>query len=155
MRKPVITLAALAVLRVSADAQVYKWVLPDGTIQYSDRPQPDAKQVEEVKLAPLQTYDGAAATPRNNQNQGSKPATPAFAGYEDFKVASPANDVTIRDNGGSVSVSLSLSPALQPGHTVDILMGSEEELDPQLQQMLSLIAAPEGADYRVGVSGDF
>jgi hypothetical protein len=40
-------------------------------------------------------------------------------------------------------------------YAVDILMGSEEELDPQLQQMLSLIAAPEGGDYRVGVSGDF
>lgn len=40
-------------------------------------------------------------------------------------------------------------------YTVDVLMGSEEGLDPQLQQMLSLIAAPEGADYRVGVDGDF
>lgn len=40
-------------------------------------------------------------------------------------------------------------------YAVDILMGGEEALEPQLQQMLSLIAAPEGADYRVRVDGDF
>jgi hypothetical protein len=34
-------------------------------------------------------------------------------------------------------------------------MGGQEELEPQLRQMLSLIAAPEGADYRVVVDGSF
>jgi len=40
-------------------------------------------------------------------------------------------------------------------YAVDILMGSDEMLESQLAQMLSLIASPEGADYRVTVSGDF
>jgi hypothetical protein len=40
-------------------------------------------------------------------------------------------------------------------YAVDILMGSDELLESQLQQMLSLIATPEGADYRISVSGDF
>lgn len=45
---------------------------------------------------------------------------------------------------------------LQDRHyEVDILLGSEESLDPQLQDMLSLIAAGEGADYRIYVEGDF
>ena len=40
-------------------------------------------------------------------------------------------------------------------YAVDILMGSDEMLESQLAQMLSLIATPEGANYRVTVSGDF
>ena len=40
-------------------------------------------------------------------------------------------------------------------YEVDILVGAEESLDPQLQQMLPLIAAPEGDDYRISVEGDF
>ena len=40
-------------------------------------------------------------------------------------------------------------------YAVDIVMGSDAVLDPQLQQMLSLIAVPEGVGYRVIVDGDF
>jgi general secretion pathway protein N len=48
------------------------------------------------------------------------------------------------------------SVELQDRHyAVDILVGGEESLDPQLQQMLPLIAAPEGEAYRISVEGDF
>ena len=40
-------------------------------------------------------------------------------------------------------------------YEVDILVGAEESLDPQFQQMLPLVAAPEGDDYRISVEGDF
>lgn len=40
-------------------------------------------------------------------------------------------------------------------YSVDVLMGSDEMMESQLEQMLSLISAPEGDDYRVVVSGDF
>lgn len=40
-------------------------------------------------------------------------------------------------------------------YSVDILMGSDEVLDPQLPDMLSLIAIPEDGDYRLVVSGAF
>jgi general secretion pathway protein N len=45
---------------------------------------------------------------------------------------------------------------LQERHyQVDVLLGSEDVLDAQLQQMLSLIAVPEDADFRIGIEGDF
>jgi general secretion pathway protein N len=48
------------------------------------------------------------------------------------------------------------SVQLQQRHyVVDILLGSEGSMDAQLQQMLSLIAVAEGADYRISVKGDF
>lgn len=108
-------------LAANAAAQVYKRTLPDGTVQYSDRPFPDSK---EVKLAPLQTYE-SQGVPESAENSSASSAPPEFPGYEDFKVASPAHDATIRDNGGSVGVSLSVSPGLQPGHTVEILMNGK------------------------------
>lgn len=40
-------------------------------------------------------------------------------------------------------------------YQVDILLGSDDELDEQLRNMLSLIAVPEGDDFRIGVTGDF
>ena len=40
-------------------------------------------------------------------------------------------------------------------YIVDILMGSDESLDAQMQEMLSLIATPEDRDYRISVSGNF
>jgi hypothetical protein len=35
------------------------------------------------------------------------------------------------------------------------LLGSEDTLDNQLRGMLSLIAAPEGDDFRIALGGDF
>lgn len=43
----------------------------------------------------------------------------------------------------------------QRHYAVDILLGGEGAADPQLQQMLSLIAVPEDAGFRIGVKGDF
>ena len=40
-------------------------------------------------------------------------------------------------------------------YEVKLLMGAEEELDSQLQNMLPLIASQEGEDYRINVEGDF
>jgi general secretion pathway protein N len=45
---------------------------------------------------------------------------------------------------------------LQDRHyQVDVLLGSEDALDEQLQQMLPLIAVPEDAGYRISIDGDF
>jgi len=40
-------------------------------------------------------------------------------------------------------------------YEVDILLGSEQPLDPQLRNMLSLIAVPENDRFRIGMQGDF
>jgi general secretion pathway protein N len=40
-------------------------------------------------------------------------------------------------------------------YEVDILLGSEQTFDQQLGSMLSLIATPENAGFRIGMKGDF
>ena len=104
-----------------ASAQIYKWVLPDGTVQYSDRPQsPDA---EKVDIKPVQGFDPPALPPSTSSSSGQ--AQDEGPGYREFKVSAPENDQTIIDNNGNVPVTLSVTPSLQSGHTVDVVFDGE------------------------------
>jgi hypothetical protein len=42
----------------------------------------------------------------------------------------------------------------QRHYSVNILLGSETAIDAQVQQMLSLIAQPEGSGFRLSLEGD-
>ena len=102
---------------------VYKNVQPDGTVVYSDQP---AQGAEELKLPELQTYTQTPIRGGDDQDgAASAAADPAgFAGYQTVAVSSPEDDATLRDNAGTVSVSLTLEPALQVKHSVDIRMAN-------------------------------
>jgi len=113
------TLLVLLMLGGTAHAQkIYKHVLPDGKVVYSDRP-PEEEGAEEVELSPLQTYS-APSLPRIEPSDEEEDEEEQR--YEEFKVSQPADDQTIRDNGGNVSIRLSVAPGLQGNHTIDILM---------------------------------
>jgi len=109
----IVVLCLLSLAWVALQAQVYKTVLPDGTVTYTDRPQPGA---EEIKVAPVQTYD-APFIPAGTL--APKEEKKVFS-YKAFAVASPANDQALRDNAGNVSISLQLEPELRENHTIEI-----------------------------------
>jgi hypothetical protein len=98
-------------------AKVYKSVQPDGTVVYSDS-RPDAA-AEEVKLPEIQFY---SAPPLPAPAQEEPPAEAADEGYSRFEIAAPADDATVRDNGGTVRISLAMEPPLQDGHEVEIFV---------------------------------
>ena len=100
----------------TAQAKIYKWVLPDGSVVYSDRPQEEGAR--EVELPPIQTFS-PPPTPRDAGETESKEPEKT---YDSVKVVSPQNDEAVRDNGGTVSVQIDLTPPLHPGHTVEILL---------------------------------
>ena len=99
-------------------AGIFKQVLDDGTVLYSDKASPGAV---EVFLPPLQTFQ-AQSVPLADSDGEDGEVVPAFPGYESFSIVQPANNETLRDNGGNVAVSLAVKPELQPGHRVDIRM---------------------------------
>ncbi len=102
----------------SAEAEIYKWILPNGTIKYSDRP--PAEGAEKAELRPLVTY---TPPPLSAEPAEAAPqAEPASKGYESFTIVSPANDATIRDNAGNVSLSFAITPSLTPGHAIDVFV---------------------------------
>jgi uncharacterized protein DUF4124 len=98
---------------------VYKTVDEEGNIIFTDKPSEDA---EEIKLQELQTIDnpkpGSAPKPR-------QPDIEEFT-YKTFLVSSPANGSGIRSNDGSVSISVSIEPALRTGHKITIAMDGKE-----------------------------
>jgi len=111
-------LVLLALLATPAAAKIYKWVMPDGRIVYSDTP--PVEGAKEVKLPPLQVYHAKPITaPAGN---GAPSKKKAAAAYREFSVAAPENDSVVRDNGGIVTVRLKLVPPLRPGHQIEILL---------------------------------
>ena len=100
----------------SGGKKVFKHVNPDGTITYSDKPAPGAKEVE-VPTVP--TYK-PPKVPQFTPYQEPKKPVP-FA-YDSIKITSPANDETIRDNTGNVTVTVAVSPGLRAGDRIEYLM---------------------------------
>ena len=79
----------------------------DGRVHYSDKPSPGAEPV--TGLGELPTVEAFKPPPR-----ADNPApVPAAVPYKRIAISSPAPDATLRENTGSVSVSVSLEPALQ------------------------------------------
>jgi len=122
MHKLAIMLCLLLAAGAAQAQEIYKYTLSNGKVVYSDKP-PAADQGEEVKLEPLQTFRLPPAPPLEDST--AKKQGPAPVGYEEFKVMSPSNDATLRDNGGTVSVSLSLSPGLQRGHSIAVMLDGQ------------------------------
>jgi hypothetical protein len=122
-RKLAILLALMLAVGTAQAGKIVKYTLPSGEVIYSDKPPPEATSGEEVTVEPLQTFSAPAAPPLEDST--AKDDEPKPAGYEDFRVTSPTNDTVIRDHGGNVSVSLSLTPGLQGGHSIEVMMDGQ------------------------------
>jgi hypothetical protein len=111
-----VLLALGLLLTTPGQAKIYKWKMPDGSVRYSDQPQAGATELE---LPKIQTY-----TPIPVPEAKGKPSEAAGKAveYKSFEVKSPKNGEVIRNNGGSISISLGLDPALLSGHSIEILM---------------------------------
>ena len=130
-------LASLGVLLVafvmnSAQAKVYKWVNKDGSVSYSDTPQPGAEEIE-VKEVP--TVDLSSDKPLNQlikqkpvvKQPTSKPPGPAVvSNYESAKIVSPQNNDTIQaGESGNFTVMVKTQPALLDGHKIQLMLNGK------------------------------
>ena len=118
MRKWLILLFALPATTASS-APAWTWVDANGTVHFSDRPVPGARQVE---LAGAQGFGAAVSVP-----QGSRPAAPGqtAAPYESIEIVSPADQETLRNIGGTVNVNVQFRPPLLPGHRFDVAVDGQ------------------------------
>lgn len=104
------------VCTVALSATVYRWVDENGVTHYSDQPHENA---EKVHVAAPQTFQAPPA-PRVTPQQTAQQAKPPGPGYQ-CQVTAPANDDTF-PNAQSVTTSVQVAPALQPGDQVFLLM---------------------------------
>ena len=123
MRTP-ITLVAFSLccslLASGALADVYKRTNPDGSVEFSDVP--GSVKSEPIKLNPSSTYSPPPLPPATPSPGAKK----AMTDYESVAITTPANDATVRDNAGNISVSVTSKPALQPGHLYILMMDGKK-----------------------------
>lgn len=99
---------------------IYSYTDAEGNRVFTDRPTGQA--VEEVQLKPSNSM-AAQPTPAPRAAQPPKPQE-ATIRYQ-LQILSPAADEAIRNNAGSVSVTVQAEPALQPGHAYQVLLDGQ------------------------------
>jgi hypothetical protein len=117
MRKWLILLSALSGTTAVA-APAWTWVDESGTVHFSDRPVPGARQVE---LAGAQGF-GAQAPGRTARADGQAP--PAGL-YQAVEILSPADQETLWNIGATLPVQVRFQPTLQPGHRYDLVLDGQ------------------------------
>lgn len=124
MKRLALSLATL--LSLTAQAEVYRIVAPDGSITFTDQPGPGAEAVE---LPPIMTY---TPPPRETKVEEQEPEALEALPYRHFSVAAPADESTIRDNQGNLSMRLRLEPPLQAGlgHRIQFVVDGVEQGEP-------------------------
>jgi hypothetical protein len=119
-----IILLLMCVWSLAASAEVYKWVDEEGNVHYSDR----ADTAGDVTRLPAFQYKSPVPSSPPSQPRAPTPSTADQRQFEpDFpeeqqqlqpsrfiiRIASPAQDATVRDNQGIVPVAIQTTP--QPG----------------------------------------
>ncbi len=119
MKLPFIFL--LICLSASATAAVYKTVLPDGTVIYSDRP--PAVDATPAELPPIQLIP-APPPPAVTDTPPSPDKAEKKNYYQSIDITSPTQDGTVRDNTGTVAITVSVNPGLliDAGHTIAVYL---------------------------------
>ncbi|MGB5354977.1 MAG: DUF4124 domain-containing protein [Woeseia sp.] len=103
----------------AVSAQVYKWVDEDGVVHYSDQPAPGAERVEIKQNTQRARPTGTAARPAARSAEAQPEPTKPFA-YTSLSFSSPTAEQTLWNIGGTLNVTLSLSPGLRSGDRVTL-----------------------------------
>jgi hypothetical protein len=119
MRKWLILLSALSGTAAMA-APAWTWVDNDGTVHYSDRPVPGARQVE---LTGAQGF--GRQTPAQAPTAAAAAAGTPGAPYQSIEVVSPADQETLWNIGTQLPVQVRFQPSLQAGHRYDLLLDGQ------------------------------
>lgn len=109
-------LALLVAGAVMADA--YTWVDEEGVVHFSDVPVPGATRIQLAEPNAAQSPAPRRTTQASTSDTEETPAEPFR--YTSFEIVSPGAEETLWNIEGVLNVSLSLAPALQPGHQIRV-----------------------------------
>ncbi len=130
-------LAILLLGSTTAYGDIYKTVLPDGTVIYSDAPEQGAEQ-HSKKLEGIVDIPTLNLPPvKQNKPTSSSDSDTAPFNYDSVTITSPKSDQTFRNIGGSLTVSVSVQPALQQGHRVELMMDGSKVAGPSASTTLT------------------
>lgn len=123
-----ISLLFLIFACVTASAQVFKRTGSDGQVSFSDRPGPDAEQVDVTPAQAISLPAVPAQTDATAQPDGESMEQPEEVAslYTEFTIVSPASEEGVRANDGNITVQLSLQPELIVGHSIMLMIDGED-----------------------------
>lgn len=112
---------------------VYKWTDSSGDVHFSDKPHPGA---EKIDLPEVQTF----SAPPVEKNTGVPSSSPDIkdVNYKKISIIQPADQATIRNNQGMVSVIVQIEPELQVGDKLQLIYDGTAVGEPQKQPLFSL-----------------
>ena len=108
-------------------AQAYRWVDEDGVVHYSDRPREGAEQIVLPKPNTVSTPRRETPAGQTGEDTGEAEADEPFR-YTSLEIAAPVAEETLWNIEGVLNVSLSVEPALQPGHQVRVYFDGEPRM---------------------------
>lgn len=130
----------------SVSAEVYRSVDRNGNVTYTNKA---VKGAEKIKLKPLSVY---SAPEFKSANKG--PEEPSgFPGYKSVVITAPAEDATLRDNPGNVTVTAGSEPALdlREGHKFQFFLDDKSVGEPQ-ESSTKMLANLDRGEHQVGVA---
>lgn len=119
---PFVALSLLLLAQPSVSAtKVYKKVMPDGSISYSDEAQENAEvlNVEPVPTVPAFKVPPSEAKPVTETEQKPKNF------YASLTILSPEHDTAFNSGSGTVEVKIKNNPSLIRGHKYKIFLDSQ------------------------------
>lgn len=123
-------ISLIAVLTASAAmAQAYRWVDEDGITHYSDRPEEGAEQILlPANTRPTRSFAPAPSAAPTDQDDSEADSSAAPFSYDSIEISAPAAEETLWNIGGVLNVTLSVQPALRPGHRVRVYFDGNEQM---------------------------
>ena len=127
--RPLLALLGL-LAAAAASADVWRWVDENGVVHFSDTPVEGAEQVDvsaSARTTGARVYRDTSPSTATAGDQQPAEEQETFR-YQSLTIASPAAEETLWNIEGILSVSLSVSPALQPGHRVRVYFDGEPRM---------------------------
>jgi hypothetical protein len=117
-----------AVALSAGSAEIWRWKDANGVVHYSDQPRPGAERISVSAPAPSSVATPAPSGDVQDERAGERSRPQPAETYTSCIVTAPAHDETFQ-GVQSVGVSLSVQPALQPGHRIQLFVNGAAQPD--------------------------
>ena len=135
----------LLVLSLSAAEarDVYRWVGPDGSVNFSDEPRAGATRITMPEWAP--PAPRRVQTPSPGITRQAESVT-----YARLAILRPEPEQNIHDNEGKVAVGVMLEPALDPAgeHRIQLLLDGQPVGEPK-RSLAQMLQGVERGEHKV------
>lgn len=150
--KTLFILLALLLTPVSGFAEIYKWIDNNGTVHFSDQPQPGATIIN---------IPSAEQTAANNTAQNTTVLSPAAGNnapaasqkqtYQSLSILNPQDKGSIFDNTGTVNIEVEIKPALAADDKFQVLLDGQAFGAAQTELPLR-ISGVERGEHQIAVA---